>query len=124
MNIHRVTIGGRLGKDPELKNFESGTSVCNLSVATNDYKKEADGSFSSKTIWHNVSVWGKKAQWVVANLKKGDKVYVEGKNDYQEWKDENGATRSSIKIKASLVESLGPEKNQKEVMITEEDLPF
>lgn len=124
MNIHKVTIAGRLGQDPELKAFDSGATLCRLSIATNRSKKKEDGSYEDKTTWHRVSVWGKRGQWISENLKTGDAVFVEGENEYYEWKDESGNKRSGVQINASFIEALTPVKKSEIPTISADELPF
>ena len=122
MNIHRVTIGGRLGSDPVLTTFDSGKMVCNLSIATNKYFKKEDGEYQAKTTWHKVSDWGKKGLVISESVKQGDPIYVEGVNEYQEWTDNEGTKRSSVKVNADIVNIVN--KKQRDQRITAEDLPF
>lgn len=122
MNIHRVTIGGTLGKDPELKIFESGSVVCNLSIATNEYYKQEGEEIKKNTTWHKVQIWGKSGEHVNRVLKCGDQIYVEGVNEYYEWADENLNKRSGVRVKATMVDTL--RKKSEKLNITNEEIPF
>ncbi len=121
MNIHRATIGGRLGFDPKLKTLDSGKVVCNLSVATNESRKAANGDYEKVVTWHSADVWGKSAEWVSNSLHKGDFVFIEGKNDYKTWTDDKGNKRSSVNIKVTNIQAV---QKDRENTITASDLPF
>lgn len=91
-----VIILGRLGADPELRHTKSGDAVCNLSVATDRYAKDAS---QKKTDWHRVSVWGKSAEAAAQYLKKGSEVLVQGEIRYSEY-EKDGQRRFSTDIVA------------------------
>ena len=76
MNLH--VIGGRVGSDPELQHLPSGTPVCNLSVATDDPYKDAQGNFTTKATWHRVAFFGRQAESVAKHVKKGRYITVTG----------------------------------------------
>jgi single-strand DNA-binding protein len=124
MNINRVTISGRLGEKPELKMIEGGRQVCNTSVATNEYWNDKDGNKQTRTSWHRMTVWGKQAEWLSSNLNKGDTVFVEGKIQYDEWKDDNNSKRTSVSIVASNVQSLSINPKAATSPITTDEIPF
>ena len=77
--INNITIIGNLGKDAELKRTPNGAEYAVFSVATSDNYKDRNGEWQSETEWHYVKVWGKSAERASQQLKKGAKVYVEGK---------------------------------------------
>jgi single-strand DNA-binding protein len=95
----RVTITGRLGKDPELKSFSS-ANVCNFSVASNSFQKGEE-----VTSWRNISVWGKQADACMKFLKKGAFVIVTGEESDRRYE---GGT--SVDVRASHVE-FGPKES-------------
>lgn len=98
--MNTVTLAGRLGADPELRDAGK-TKACSLSLATKGYKK---------TEWHNVTCWGKTAEFVVQYLKKGDAVSVTGRVEYQSWEDKEGVKHYKTVINANQVESLERKK--------------
>jgi len=99
-SLHRVFIIGNLGKDPESKTIgQNQTLVCSFSVATSH--RNADGS--EQTSWHNVTAWAKTAQNCQQYLKKGSKVCVEGRIDYQEGTNRDGVKMLYTKIIADRV---------------------
>jgi single-strand DNA-binding protein len=84
--VNRVFLVGNLGKDPEVKQLGTGTTVCNFSVAT---EYQAQGG-ASKTSWHNITAWSKTAEACSKHLRKGSKVCVEGRIDYREYEAKDG----------------------------------
>ena len=98
--INKATVMGRLGRDPEVRTFQSGDKVCNLSIATSEsWRDKNSGEKREKTEWHRVSVF---AQGLVRlceqHLKKGARVYVEGKLETRKWQDQSGQDRFSTEI--------------------------
>ena len=77
--LNRAQIIGNLGRDPELRMTASGVAVCSFSVATNESYKGQDGNLVERTEWHNVVAWRRVAELLAEYLKKGSKVYIEGK---------------------------------------------
>ena len=78
-SLNKVMLIGHLGKDPELKYTPSGVAVATFSIATSEQWKDQDGNQQEKTEWHNIVAWRKLAEIVGEYLKKGKKVYIEGK---------------------------------------------
>lgn len=74
-----VQLIGRLGNDPEIRNFESGKKMASFSLATNESYLNSKGEKMTDTQWHNIVVWGKKADVVEQYLKKGSEIALEGK---------------------------------------------
>jgi single-strand DNA-binding protein len=80
MSYQKIIIAGNLGRDPELKYFDNGNAVANMSVATNrKWKDEASGEMQEETTWFKVSVWGAQAEACHEHLRKGQQVLVEGR---------------------------------------------
>ncbi len=78
-SLNKVQLIGNLGKDPELKYTPSGVAVATFSIATSESWKDQDGNQQEKTEWHNIVAWRKLAEICGEYLKKGKKVYIEGK---------------------------------------------
>lgn len=77
--MNRVTLLGRLGKDPEIRSTQSGEKVASFSVATSEqWKDKATGEKKERTEWHTIVVWGALAGTVERYLQKGNRVYLEG----------------------------------------------
>ena len=77
--LNKVMLIGHLGKDPEMSYTPSGIAVCKFTLATNDGYKGDDGNWIDRTEWHNITVWRKLAEICSQYLKKGSKIYLEGK---------------------------------------------
>ena len=113
--MNRVIIKGNLGADPELKYTNNETPVCNLSVATNSTRKNANGEDEKQTEWHRIVTFGATAINCSKYLQKGRSVYVEGRLQTSKWKDKEGNDRFTTNIIASSVEFIGaPTKGESE----------
>jgi len=106
-DINRVTIAGRLTRDPELRYIQSGTAVCKLGLAVSRKFKTKTGETREETLFVNATVWGQSGEWVGERLKKGAPVLVEGSLKSSEWEDKNtGQKRTAIDINATRVQPL------------------
>ncbi len=85
MDLNKVMLIGRLGKDPELKYTQSGIAVVTFSIATSSQWKDQTGNKQEKTEWHNIKAWKGLAETCGSYLKKGSKVYVDGKLETSMW---------------------------------------
>ena len=99
--INHVTLLGRVGAAPELRQTKSGTAVVQLWLATDRYSKSADAQ--SETDWHSVVVWGKTAEAVARYVGKGDRVHVAGRLQQHSWQTESGERRSKVEVHANEV---------------------
>ena len=101
-SLNKVTLIGNLGADPEVRSTTGGQRVATLSVATSRQWNNAAGERQEKTEWHRVVLWNTKfsqlADLAEKYLKKGDKVYVEGRIEYRTWEDREGKTRYTTEI--------------------------
>ena len=86
-SVNKVILLGNLGKDPEVKYTPSGTPVAKLALATNERFKDKEGQWQDRTEWHNVVVWQRLAEIAGEYLKKGSKVYIEGRLQTRSWDD-------------------------------------
>lgn len=103
-SLNKVQIIGNMGKDPEVRYAENGNAIANLTVATTESWNSKDGGKQDKTEWHRVVVFGKLAEVVEKYLKKGAKVYFEGKLQTRQWTDKDGQERYTTEI---VVDSFG-----------------
>ncbi|MCX7735380.1 MAG: single-stranded DNA-binding protein [Candidatus Kapabacteria bacterium] len=78
-SLNRATLIGNIGKDPELRTTPNGASVCTIRMATTEIVKEKGGGWKEVTDWHSVVFWDRLAEIAAQHLKKGDKIFVEGK---------------------------------------------
>jgi single-strand DNA-binding protein len=103
-SVNKVILLGNLGKDPEIRSFENGTSKASFTLATTDsYQNKATGETVNQTEWHNVVAWRGLADIVGKYMKKGDKVYVEGKLKSRSWNDQDGNTKYITEIEADNI---------------------
>lgn len=97
--VNKVIILGRLGKDPEVRNFQNGGRVVNLRVATSERYKDKSGEQQERTEWHAVSIFNEKLGEIAEKyLKKGSEVYLEGQIETRKWQDATGADKYSTEI--------------------------
>lgn len=96
--VNKVTLIGNLGADPELQYTSDGTAVVNISLATTERWKDADGNPKEKTEWHRLFMFGNAAEALAKYLKKGSKLHVEGTIRYQSYDDNEGNTKYITKI--------------------------
>lgn len=108
MSVNKVTLLGRVGKDPELKYTQGGQAYARFSVATSKKWKDKQGAWQEKTEWHNIVVWGNTAEkYVGPYVKKGASIYIEGELQTTSIADDQGNKRYNTSIVASFVELTG-----------------
>jgi single-strand DNA-binding protein len=122
--LNKVTIIGRLGRDPELKTLASGQTVVKLSVATSERWKDKEGKWQEKTEWHNINVWGKLGELCGKNLHKGRMVFVEGKLQTRSWEDQNGNKKYMTEIIAEKVIFLEHDTPQEKEQTPKQTITF
>ena len=107
-SVNKVILIGNLGNDPEIRTFQNGGRIANISLATSEnWKDKSTGERKERTQWHRVVVNNEALVGICEKyLKKGDKVYVEGSIEYRTWEDREGKTRYSTEITAREVISL------------------
>lgn len=141
-DLNHILLAGRLTRDPELRYLQSGMAVCDMSVANTRYFKGKDGERREETVFVDVTVWDRQAEWAGERLRKGRPVLVEGRLRGREWEDKStGQKRSKLEINAQRVtpldwddESRGsgasrpaqaaPAPRAIEEPIPEDDIPF
>jgi single-strand DNA-binding protein len=98
-SVNKVTLLGNVGKDPELRSTPGGTMVANFTLATSDNQKDAQGAWQERTEWHNLVAFKRTAEIVRDYVKKGSKLYIEGKITTRSWDDkESGQKRYKTEI--------------------------
>jgi single-strand DNA-binding protein len=95
-SLNKVMLIGNLGKDPEVRYTASGVPVATFSLATNESWKDQDGNMQERTEWHNIVAWRKLAEICGEWLKKGKKVYIEGRIQTRSYDDKNTGTKRYI----------------------------
>jgi len=144
-SVNKVILIGNLGKDPEVKYTPQGTAVARLTVATNERFKDKSGEWQDRTEWHNVVLWQRLAEIAGEYLKKGGKVYIEGRLQTRSWDDTqtgqkryiteivvwslsddtSGPIGPKVRIVGSLPNGNKPHtSNIHGVPVTDDDVPF
>ena len=97
-SLNKVMLIGNLGGDPELRYTSSGVAVANFNMATSMKWTDPDGNAQEKTEWHTIVVWRKLAEICGEYLKKGRRVYIEGRLQTRSWDDKNGVKHWKTEI--------------------------
>lgn len=99
-SVNKVILIGNLGRDPEVRNFQNGGKVCNLRIATSEtWKDRNTGERRERTEWHSVAIFQEGLVRVAEQyLRKGSKVYLEGKLQTRKWQDQSGQDRYTTEI--------------------------
>lgn len=106
--VNKVILIGNLGKDPEVRYLESGAAVANFPIATSEtYRDRNTGQNVTQTEWHNVVLWRGLAEVAEKYLKKGNKVYIEGKLRTRSWQDKEGNNRYTTEVVGNEMTMLG-----------------
>ena len=88
-SVNKVILLGNVGKDPEIRSTPGGTMVASFSIATTERQKDASGNWTDKTEWHNLVAFTKLAEIVRDYVKKGSKLYIEGRLTTRNWEDKD-----------------------------------
>jgi single-strand DNA-binding protein len=98
-SVNKVILLGNVGKDPEIRSTPGGVMVASFTLATSDRQKDAQGNWQDRTEWHNLKAFNRTAEIVRDYVKKGSKLYVEGKITTNSWDDkESGQKRYRTEI--------------------------
>jgi single-strand DNA-binding protein len=98
-SVNKVIILGRLGRDPEVRNFQNGGKVVNLRIATSERYKDREGNQQERTEWHSVAIFNERLGEVAEKfLRKGAQVYLEGQIETRKWQDQSGQERLTTEI--------------------------
>jgi len=132
MNLNKVFLIGRLTKDPDVKDLSSGTKVSQISIATDRFYKNQEGTKNKETEFHNVILFGRLAEISSQYLKKGSLVFIEGRLRTRNWKDDKGTIKYRTEIVAERIQlgpkiekiknELPPIEEKEEIPIVEEDI--
>jgi len=105
--INKVILVGNLGRDPEMRYTPSGSAIANLAVATSEsWKDKQTGEKQERTEWHRVVMFNRLGEIAGEYLKKGSKVYIEGKLQTRKWQDKEGQDRYTTEIVANEMQML------------------
>ena len=106
--VNKVILVGHLGQDPDVRAMPSGSSVANLSLATNEqWRDKNTGEPQERTEWHRLALFGRLAEIAGQYLRKGAQVYVEGRLRTRKWQDRDGHDRYSTEIVVNELQMLG-----------------
>jgi single-strand DNA-binding protein len=99
-SVNKVILIGNLGRDPEVRSFQNGGKVCNLRIATSEnWRDKNTGERRERTEWHTVAIFNENLVRLAEQyLKKGSKVYIEGKLETRKWQDQSGQDRYSTEV--------------------------
>ena len=105
-DINRVTLVGRLTRDPELRHLPSGSPVLQLGLAVNGRQKDEAGNWTDKPNFFDVKVFGNHAEMLSQHLAKGRRVGIDGRLDWSSWEAQDGSKRSKVEVVAFQVQFL------------------
>jgi single-strand DNA-binding protein len=88
-SVNKVILLGNVGKDPEIRSTPGGTMVASFTLATTDRQKDAQGNWQDRTEWHNLKAFNRTAEIIRDYVKKGSKLYIEGKITTTSWEDKD-----------------------------------
>ncbi len=133
-SFNRITIVGNLGRDPETRDLPSGDTLVEISVATTERRRGADGQTSELTTWFRVSLFGKLGETAMQYLRKGSYVYVDGSLTTRDYTDRDGQPRHVLEVRAREMRMLDRREDAQAVAPAESpralvaagspDLPF
>ena len=106
MSLNKAMIIGNLGRDPEMRYTPNGQAVTQFTVAVNRNYKGQSGEWQEETEWFRVVVWGQQAERAAEYLRKGNKVYIEGRLQTRQWEDQSGQKRYTTELVANQVTNL------------------
>ena len=106
-SLNKVQLIGHLGADPESRFTTSGSAVANLTIATNESWRSAEGETKEKTEWHRVVIFGKMAETAAEYMKKGQLVYIEGRLQTRSWEDKDNIKRYTTEVLCDNFTMLG-----------------
>lgn len=106
MSLNKAMIIGNLGRDPEMRYTPNGQAVTQFTVAVNRSYKDQEGAWQEETEWFRVVVFGPQAERAAEHLRKGSKVYVEGRLQTRQWEDKEGQKRYTTELVALQVTNL------------------
>lgn len=106
MSLNKCMIIGNLGRDPEMRYTPSGQAVTQFTVAVNRNYKDAQGERQEETEWFRIVAWGQQAEFAAEYLRKGAKVYIEGRLQTRQWEGQDGQKRYTTELVANTIQNL------------------
>ena len=114
MSVNKVILIGNVGKDPETKHLDKGVAVSNFTLATSESYTAKTGEKVSTTEWHNIVAWRGLAEVVEKYVRKGSRLYIEGRIRSRSWDDKDGVKHYITEIYSDNMEMLGKREGQGE----------
>lgn len=109
--VNKVILIGNLGQDPEIRYMQNGKAVANLSIATSESWNDQQGQKQEKTEWHRITAYDKLAEIIGEYVKKGSKIYVEGKLQTRKWQDQQGQDKYTTEVIINQMQMLDGKKD-------------
>ena len=106
MSLNKCMIIGNLGRDREMRYTPSGQAVTQFTVAVNRNYKDAQGERQEETEWFRVVAWARQAEFAAEYLRKGSKVYIEGRLQTRQWEGQDGQKRYTTELVANTIQNL------------------
>lgn len=107
MSLNKVLLIGNVGKEPDIRHLEGGSSVATITLATNERFKDRSGESKEVTEWHTVIAWGQLADLAKNYIHKGTQIFVEGAIRTRTWDDQSGNKHYATEIRATAIQLLG-----------------
>lgn len=135
-SVNKVILVGNVGKDPEVRYSQGGAPVANFSLATNERFKDRNDQWRDRTEWHGIVAWHRLAEIVGEYVRKGTKLYIEGRLRTSSWEDRhNGEKKYRTEIVARDIVLLGPrdesqvaessnDESETKAAVVDDDIPF
>lgn len=114
MSVNKVILVGNVGRDPEVRYLDKDVAVANFPLATSESYTAKNGEKVTTTEWHNIVIWRGLAKVVEQYVKKGDRLYIEGRIRTRSWEDKDGNKRYTTEIYGDNMEMLGGARNQQD----------
>jgi single-strand DNA-binding protein len=119
-SINKVILVGNVGRDPDVQTTNGGTKVAHLSLATSRRIPRNNNTFEERTEWHRLTLWDKLAQLAEDYVRKGDRIYIEGRMEYDSF-EKNGVTIPTAEVTVRELVMLGAARNGDEAGAEDED---
>ena len=110
--LNKFLLIGNAGQDPEIKHLDSGVTVANFSLATNETYKDKNGDKVTQTEWHRIVLWRGLAEVAEKYVRKGELLYIEGRLRTRSWDDKDGNKRYTTEIFGDAMKMLGKKSDQ------------
>jgi single-strand DNA-binding protein len=118
-SVNRITLLGHVGRDPDVRQTQSGTKVAHVSLATNRVVGAGGESPQERTEWHRITLWGRQAAFAEEYVRKGDRVFVEGHLEYDAY-ERDGVTIPTAEVHAREIILLSGKREGASSELTEE----